>query len=291
MMNAQDSAKVLCLLDKKALQIQSPLISLWYPNMGEADMRLEDGTALHLSADTMVLTKSLAACQAGEGISCLHFGLKGDNAGKLSLSELCRMSPMLEEMIHSHQSVFILSDRYALVAGAVQCLLLQSKLPACASEPFESMLCGYTLLCAADASDAPLGEKLAGNRHVRRALSFMQTHYAQDIQARDIAEAVGIHTGHLHRLFSEQSGKSVNEYLQSLRVEKAKLILMGSRLPMESIALSCGFSSRPYFHRVFKKVSGLSPQQFRNAFNITCDYTQAKRFYETSTWPDEEGAP
>ena len=86
-----------------------------------------------------------------------------------------------------------------------------------------------------------------------------------------IAAAAGIHPGHLHRLFGEQTGKSINALLRSLRIDRAKQMLLSGSLPAEAIALAAGFSSRPYFHRVFKAQTGLSPGEFRSAFNITCD--------------------
>ena len=75
------------------------------------------------------------------------------------------------------------------------------------------------------------------------------------------------------------------------RRAKLKSIIEAADGPISATALAAGFSSRPYFHRVFKAQTGLSPGEFRSAFNITCDYSQAHRLYYTESLSDEEEAP
>ena len=266
---------------------EAELISLWYPAKGEAELICADASVIRLSADTMALTKPGAFRAGGPGAKQLRFGLKEKSPGSLSLSELRRLSPALDDLLASERGIFIVPDRHTLVSGAVQSLLAAASLPACVRQICEDMICAYTLLSASDAAGAYISRAFPGNRHVRRALAYMQERFTEDIRTDDIARASGIHPGHLHRLFSAQAGKTLGAYLRGLRIDRAKLLLMSGRLAVEEVALAAGFSSRPYFHRVFKAETGLSPRQFRNAFNITCDYEQARRLYYTATVEEE----
>lgn len=282
----QDS--MLCLLDSQKEEDAAALMSLWYADREEADLICEGSSVIRLSADTMALTKPGAFSKAGPAARQLRFGLKQGPSSGLSLRQLRRLSPHLDEILISSQSSFILPDRQTQVSGAIQSLLAASVLPMREKGLYEGILCAYVLLMAADAAGFYPGGALPGNRHVRQAVMYMQAHFTEDIKVKDIAAAAGIHPGHLHRLFGEQTGKSVNGLLRGLRVERAKMMLVSGSLPAEDIALVSGFSSRTYFQRVFKAETGLSPGEFRSAFNITCDYSQAHRLYYTAALPDEE---
>lgn len=81
--------------------------------------------------------------------------------------------------------------------------------------------------------------------------------------------------GHLHRIFPEETGMRIGEYLTHLRIEKAKSLLMHTDIPNSSIATRIGISSQQYFCRMFKKETGLSPQEYRKSYALTCLYDPA----------------
>ena len=92
------------------------------------------------------------------------------------------------------------------------------------------------------------------------------------ISTEDIARAAGVHVGHLHRIFPEEIGMTIGEYLTHLRIEKAKTLLMHTDIPNASIAARTGISSQQYFCRLFKKETGMSPQEYRKSYALTCEY-------------------
>ena len=68
---------------------------------------------------------------------------------------------------------------------------------------------------------------------------------------------------YLSKIFKEQFGTSVNSYLLQVRVTHAKRLLRFSDLSIEQIGYSCGVEYDNYFSRMFKKIEGLSPGEYR----------------------------
>jgi len=67
----------------------------------------------------------------------------------------------------------------------------------------------------------------------------------------------------LERSFRRVLGRSVLSYINAHRIERAKRLLEESDLRVSDIARTCGFQSRVNFHRVFARITGQSPEQFR----------------------------
>ena len=65
---------------------------------------------------------------------------------------------------------------------------------------------------------------------------------------------------------------TIGEYLTHLRIEKAKSLLMHTDISNASIASRTGINSQQYFCRLFKKETGMSPQEYRRSYALTCEY-------------------
>jgi len=100
-------------------------------------------------------------------------------------------------------------------------------------------------------------------RYVRQCIAFMSQNYDRDIRAKDIAAAVNLHPGYVHRLFKAQTGRTVNAYLTTLRIEKAKMLLQRTDIPIADISDAVGIGSRQYFHALFKRVTNRTPAEYR----------------------------
>ncbi|MCI3921241.1 AraC family transcriptional regulator [Paenibacillus sp. TRM 82003] len=101
-------------------------------------------------------------------------------------------------------------------------------------------------------------------RYVRQCTEFLRQNYDRDIQVKDAAAAVNLHPGYLHRLFRAQTGRSITDALTAIRMEKAKMLLHQTDIPIQDISEYVGVGSRQYFHALFKKFTGLTPVQFRS---------------------------
>jgi AraC-like DNA-binding protein/mannose-6-phosphate isomerase-like protein (cupin superfamily) len=102
-----------------------------------------------------------------------------------------------------------------------------------------------------------------GSRYVRKALQYISDNFDQEIKIHEIAEDTGISSAYLQRLFKEQTGKTLVDKINELRIEKAKLLLETSRLPVIDIAVSVGFNNRQHFTYTFFKLTGSSPAVYR----------------------------
>ena len=116
------------------------------------------------------------------------------------------------------------------------------------------------------------GEKLRSSLqpadfYIRRSIDFLHQNYDRSIQVKDIAAAVSLHPGYLHRIFKAHTGRTITDYLNILRMEKSRMLLAQSDIPVAEIADYVGVSSRQYFHLLFKKYTGLTPVEYRNSMN------------------------
>jgi len=79
----------------------------------------------------------------------------------------------------------------------------------------------------------------------------------------ELARLCGISSRHLHRQFLALTGKTISKYIENFWVEQAKELLLTRGVSIKEIAERCGFSHANSFSRAFRRVSGLSPQKFR----------------------------
>lgn len=66
---------------------------------------------------------------------------------------------------------------------------------------------------------------------------------------------------------------NLKEYIQEVRLKHARLLLNTTKFPIQEIAANCGFLDVNYFTRVFKKVHGMSPREYRNKMQEVSDFS------------------
>lgn len=101
------------------------------------------------------------------------------------------------------------------------------------------------------------------SKPVLRALDFIEENYQTNLSAGMIATHAGLSKSHLQRMFHAQTGKTITETINIIRIEKAELLLSVSRLPVIDVALEAGFNNRQHFTEIFKRVHGCSPAIYR----------------------------
>lgn len=105
------------------------------------------------------------------------------------------------------------------------------------------------------------GVKHAGVIH--RAVLYIRAHHAEKISLEDVARSVYLSPTYFSRVFSQETGSTFNAYLNGVRVESCKSLLLDPSLQLLDVALAAGFVSQSYFTKVFKKYTGFSPLQYR----------------------------
>lgn len=103
--------------------------------------------------------------------------------------------------------------------------------------------------------------------YIEEALLFIQQNYADNITIKDIAAHICIDRSYLHRIFKKFINRSPQEYLLSLRMEKAASLLISSSLRISDISRSVGYTDALLFSKTFKKSKGLSPSDFRSKYS------------------------
>ena len=102
------------------------------------------------------------------------------------------------------------------------------------------------------------------NRYVAQAKKYIQERCVDSHLSLDrVAESVGITPAYLSRLFYELSDVNFVNYVNSCRVERAKLLLCQSKIPIQEIGFRCGFNSLQNFSRAFKRQTGITPGAYR----------------------------
>lgn len=101
------------------------------------------------------------------------------------------------------------------------------------------------------------------NTYVRKAVSFIQSNYCNSIKVTDVAKYVCINRSYLYTLFQNSMGMSPQHFLTAFRITKATELLQLTSLPIESIALSCGYHDPLVFTKAFKQMKKMSPTAYR----------------------------
>lgn len=109
-----------------------------------------------------------------------------------------------------------------------------------------------------------LPESRAGSFLVKNAVSYIEEHCQEKLKLSDVAEQVYVSQWHLSKLLNRYLGQNFSEILNGVRIEKAKEMLQNPSLRIGDIADEVGFSDMAHFSRVFKKVVGISANEYRN---------------------------
>jgi AraC-like DNA-binding protein len=109
--------------------------------------------------------------------------------------------------------------------------------------------------------------------YVRKACTFMNKHFHEEININDVVDYLGVSEVYLYKRFEKEIGQTPNGYLHTLRLEKACELLVSTDKSITEIAMETGFSSSQYFATVFRKYSGETPSVFRRRI-ISTDETE-----------------
>jgi AraC-like DNA-binding protein/ligand-binding sensor protein len=98
---------------------------------------------------------------------------------------------------------------------------------------------------------------------ITRAKEFINEHQTEDLRLGQVAKAVHTSTFYFCKMFKKVTGINFTDYLSRVRIEKAKNLLLNPNLRVSEIAFEVGFQSLTHFNRVFKKILGQSPTEYR----------------------------
>ena len=111
------------------------------------------------------------------------------------------------------------------------------------------------------------GQKNHTDDAVRKAQDFIEKHFQEKISIDDLTELVSIGRRSFERRFKLATNNTVLEYIQRIKVEAAKRSFENSRKNMNEVMFDVGYTNTKAFRAVFKKITGLTPIEYRNKYN------------------------
>ena len=105
--------------------------------------------------------------------------------------------------------------------------------------------------------------KLTDHPEINRILEYCRQHYNRNISLKAMATMVRMEEHYLSRLFRQKTNDSLINYVQTLRLDKAKELLAHTSQPVAEIGRSVGFPNENYFAKTFRKNFGQTPSQYR----------------------------
>ena len=100
---------------------------------------------------------------------------------------------------------------------------------------------------------------------INQALDFIQHHYDEKISLDDVAQKLNLSKHYLCSAFKKVTGENMSLYINKLRIEKAKSLLLESGSSIKEIFEEVGYSNQQYFSKVFKKITGITVMEYKES--------------------------
>ena len=98
---------------------------------------------------------------------------------------------------------------------------------------------------------------------IHRCIQYIGTGYAEHLTLESAARALFLSPDYLSRIFSKETGTSFNRYLNNVRITKAKELIRSGNLRLTDISQMVGYDDQSYFTKVFRRITGMSPNEYR----------------------------
>ena len=106
---------------------------------------------------------------------------------------------------------------------------------------------------------------LKRNTVIKQATELIEQHFHEKISQNSIANAVYLSPSYFSKMFKEVTGYNFSQYLNLVRVNKAKEILKKTNVSIDTVHKAVGFENRSYFGKIFRRLTGTTPKRYRDA--------------------------
>ena len=100
---------------------------------------------------------------------------------------------------------------------------------------------------------------------IKKSIQYMNDHYNSNPTLEEVAGYVSLNPTYFSTLFKQKTGVNFSGYMMRLKIERGKWLLKDSNLPLATIAAELGFESQSYFSNVFKRLTDMTPKQYRES--------------------------
>lgn len=101
---------------------------------------------------------------------------------------------------------------------------------------------------------------------VSEAITCIQEEYSQELTLKAVSDRLHINGVYLGQCFKNETECSFSQYLNQVRIQKAQQLLLYTNKSINEIAYETGYNTNHYFIKMFKKLNGLSPKEFRDRY-------------------------
>ena len=105
------------------------------------------------------------------------------------------------------------------------------------------------------------------SRRVTKVYKYIGEHFREEVRLADVAGLVGMSPTAFSRFFKLRTGITLSDYVTNMRLGIATRLLADSTMSISEIAYECGFNNQSNFNRIFKKVKGFTPKEFRGLYH------------------------
>jgi transcriptional regulator GlxA family with amidase domain len=111
------------------------------------------------------------------------------------------------------------------------------------------------------------GQRLHGDELVKKAQGYLESKVEEKVSIEELAASLAIGRRNFDRRFVKATGNTPTEYSQRVKIEAAKKAFESSRKTINEVMYQVGYSDVKAFREVFRKITGLSPPEYRNRYN------------------------
>lgn len=227
----------------------------------EKSLTLKKGEFMVLDADVphRLIVEQAVSCR----MLNVEFGFMETEGRTLSLRQIAGEEQEVSFLLNRPFPYLVLVDQEE-VYPVLRSLVLELDQRGTEGRMMTHMLFIQLLVCIARLYDErERSEVQQSEFYIKRSVDFLHQNYDRNIQVKDVAAEVNLHPGYLHRVFRRGTGRTITEYLTMIRMEKAKMLLEQTDIPIHEISDYVGVGSRQYFHMLFKKYTETTPVEYR----------------------------
>lgn len=202
------------------------------------------------------------------GKSCrmlnVEFTLESKQGVFPSIKELSLENEDLHALLQNKQPFLVLKDMegfyYTLKSVVIE---LSEKKNDNSSIIIQTLVSHLLLMIARLAAESRNRTPLPTDIYIKKVINYIHHNYDCDLNVTELASITYLHPSYLHRIFKEGMGCTIMEYITNIRMEKAKMLLSKTEIPISEISDYIGINSRQYFSYLFKKTTGKAPKNYR----------------------------
>lgn len=244
-------------------------IEIMYVISGDCHVELENNK-IPLKKGQFIMIDSYVQHRliVGEGKSCrmlnVEFVLENKYGIFPSIKELAEENKNLQTLLNNQQTFIVLKDVEDLY-HILKSLVLELSGRDCGNSALiiQTLQSQLILKIARIAMQSRECQSSTTDIYVKKVINHIHQNYDLDLRVDDLASLVYLHPSYLHRIFKEHMKCTIMEYLTEIRIDKAKMLLGKTDIPITEISDFVGINSRQYFSFLFKKATNMTPQSYR----------------------------